>query len=111
MNDRERAAGHVRGPLHGIPIALKDNIHSINLPTSEARSRSMASFHVRGDAHQESDCGWCDHHRESRSLRARGYVAGAPTPAPGTTTRLGQGYNPHDPRRDPRPDTADAGRR
>jgi amidase len=24
--DRERAAGHVRGPLHGIPIALKDNI-------------------------------------------------------------------------------------
>ena len=24
--DRERAQGHVRGPLHGIPIALKDNI-------------------------------------------------------------------------------------
>src|SRR5207302_591487 len=24
--DRERAAGHLRGPLHGIPIALKDNI-------------------------------------------------------------------------------------
>src|SRR5262249_33972967 len=24
--DKERAAGHVRGPLHGIPIALKDNI-------------------------------------------------------------------------------------
>ncbi|HEV2719431.1 MAG TPA: amidase family protein, partial [Thermoanaerobaculia bacterium] len=23
--DRERAAGKVRGPLHGIPIALKDN--------------------------------------------------------------------------------------
>src|SRR4029079_12752619 len=25
--DRERAAHHIRGPLHGIPIALKDNIH------------------------------------------------------------------------------------
>jgi amidase len=25
--DRERRAGKVRGPLHGIPIALKDNIH------------------------------------------------------------------------------------
>ena len=30
--DRERAAGHA--VRHGIPIALKDNIHSINLPTS-----------------------------------------------------------------------------
>src|SRR4051812_7052720 len=24
--DQERSAGHVRGPLHGIPILLKDNI-------------------------------------------------------------------------------------
>src|SRR5580765_3720631 len=26
LRDRERAGGHVRGPLHGIPVALKDNI-------------------------------------------------------------------------------------
>ena len=32
--DRERAAGRVRGPLHGIPIALKDNIHTTHLPTT-----------------------------------------------------------------------------
>ena len=32
--DRERAAGHVRGPLHGIPIALKDNIHTTDMPTT-----------------------------------------------------------------------------
>src|SRR5882762_7144235 len=32
--DRERAYGRVRGPLHGIPIALKDNIHTTDMPTT-----------------------------------------------------------------------------
>src|SRR5215831_7369377 len=32
--DRERAAGKVRGPLHGVPIALKDNIHTTDMPTT-----------------------------------------------------------------------------
>lgn len=32
--DRERAAGNIRGPLHGIPIALKDNIHTTDMPTT-----------------------------------------------------------------------------
>ena len=32
--DRERAQGRVRGSLHGIPIALKDNIHTTALPTT-----------------------------------------------------------------------------
>src|ERR1700761_1462082 len=26
--DRERREGHVRGPLHGVPILIKDNIES-----------------------------------------------------------------------------------
>ena len=32
--DRERASGRVRGPLHGIPIALKDNINTVDMPTT-----------------------------------------------------------------------------
>src|ERR1041385_2225573 len=32
--DRERASGRVRGPLHGIPIALKDNIQTTDMPTT-----------------------------------------------------------------------------
>src|SRR6266700_2093950 len=32
--DAERRAGKVRGPLHGIPIVLKDNIDTFDLPTT-----------------------------------------------------------------------------
>ena len=32
--DRERRRGVIRGPLHGIPVALKDNIHTTNMPTT-----------------------------------------------------------------------------
>jgi amidase len=32
--DTERAEGRVRGPLHGIPILLKDNINTIDMPTT-----------------------------------------------------------------------------
>ena len=32
--DRERARGHILGPLHGIPIALKDNINTTTMRTT-----------------------------------------------------------------------------
>ncbi|MFM9376357.1 amidase [Gordonia sp. VNK21] len=32
--DRERRSGRVRGPLHGIPVILKDNYDTADMPTS-----------------------------------------------------------------------------
>src|SRR5690606_13494616 len=32
--DAERKAGKIRGPLHGIPVALKDNIQDTEMPTT-----------------------------------------------------------------------------
>jgi amidase len=32
--DRELAAGHVRGPLHGVPIAVKDLCNTAGIPTT-----------------------------------------------------------------------------
>ena len=32
--DRLRASGRILGPLHGIPVALKDNIHTTDMPTT-----------------------------------------------------------------------------
>lgn len=34
VRDAERRAGHLRGPLHGVPILLKDNIEAAGMPTT-----------------------------------------------------------------------------
>lgn len=41
--DRERASGKVRGPLHGIPILLKDNIDTGDKMLTTAGSLALAS--------------------------------------------------------------------
>ncbi|MFV8752241.1 amidase [Nannocystaceae bacterium ST9] len=47
--DRERAEGRVRGPLHGIPVLLKDNIDATPMVTS-AGSLALAEHRPEHDA-------------------------------------------------------------
>ena len=48
--DRERAAGRVRGPLHGIPILLKDNIDTDDKQQTTAGSLALLGSRPAQDA-------------------------------------------------------------
>jgi amidase len=48
--DAERAAGRVRGPLHGIPILIKDNIESADAMATTAGSLALAENVTNRDA-------------------------------------------------------------
>lgn len=99
--DRERSAGKVRGPLHGIPVALKDNIHTTDMPTTGG----ALAFEGYTPPYEATLV---------ENLREAGAIIIAKT----TLTELanwvatgmpnsynavrGYGYNPYDPRKDPR---------
>ena len=48
--DAERRAGRVRGPLHGIPVLVKDNIDSADRMTTTAGSLALEGSHPTRDA-------------------------------------------------------------
>src|SRR5215471_1316119 len=48
--DNERKAGHVRGPLHGIPILVKDNIGTLDNMQTTAGSLALYGSQVPSDA-------------------------------------------------------------
>jgi amidase len=49
--DRERRAGRTRGPLHGIPIVIKDNIDTADRMRTSAGSLALAESVALRDAH------------------------------------------------------------
>jgi amidase len=107
--DRERANGQIRGPLHGIPVALKDNIHTTDMPTTGG-ALAFAGFRPSYDAtltKNLKDAGAIIIAKTGLTELAN-WVAGNPNPMPGNYNAVGGfGYNPYDPRPDPREATFD----
>jgi amidase len=107
--DRERAHGKVRGPLHGIPIALKDNIQTTDMPTTGG-ALAFDAFVPPYEAtitRNLRDAGAVIIVKTTMTELAN-WVAGGPTPMPGGYNALvGYSMNPYDPRRDPRDSTFD----
>lgn len=48
--DEERKSGNLRGPLHGIPIVIKDNIDTGDLMSTSAGSLALKDFKAKKDA-------------------------------------------------------------
>jgi amidase len=104
--DEERRQGLVRGPLHGIPVALKDIINTTDMPTTGG-ALAFEGYTPPYDATLVT------------LLREAGAVLIAKTVntemanwvtvgMPGNYSAVGgYGMNPYDPRRDPRPGTSD----
>ena len=93
--DRERAAKGPRGPLHGIPVIVKDNYGTADMQTT-AGTMALLGFVPSSDAFQV------------RKLREAGAVIIAKSNlhelASGITTTgsaFGQTLNPYDPTRNP----------
>jgi amidase len=107
--DRERAAGRLRGPLHGIPVALKDNIHTTHLPTTGG-ALAFAGYVPPYEATLTKnlrDAGAIIIAKTGLTELAN-WVAGNPTPMPGNYNAVGGfAFNPYDPRTDPRDATFD----
>jgi len=107
--DRERAQGRIRGPLHGIPIALKDNVHTTDMPTTGG-ALAFEGYTPPYEATLTKnlrDAGAIIIAKTTLSELAN-WVAGAPTPMPGNYNAVrGFAFNPYDPRRDPREGTDD----
>jgi amidase len=107
--DQERARGRIRGPLHGIPIAVKDNIQTTDMPTTGG-ALAFAGFVPPYEAtlvRNLRDAGAIIIAKTGMTELAN-WVAGSPTPMPTNYNAVGgYGFNPFDPRRDPRPLTFD----
>jgi amidase len=110
LRDRERARGQVRGPLHGIPVALKDNIQTTMMPTTGG-ALAFEGFVPPYEATLVANlraAGAVVIAKTGMTELANWVASGGPTPMPTNYNAVGRfGFNPYDPRRDPRDATFD----
>lgn len=93
--DAERRAGKVRGPLHGIPVLLKDNYATRDMPTAAA-SVALAGLQTKDDAYQVQrlrDAGAVILGKTNMHELAAGITS--------VSSLGGQSCNPYDPARNP----------
>ena len=106
--DAERKAGKIRGPLHGIPIVLKDNINTFDLPTTGG-SQLLEGSLPPADAYvtkklREAGCIIVAKVNLSEWAGSGGSISGVTDPVitkagrvpNGFSSAGGQTHNPHD---------------
>ena len=104
--DAERREGKLRGPLHGIPIALKDNIHTVEMPTTGG-AIALEGFvppYPATIVENLKDAGAIIFAKTTLTELANWVATGMPD---NYNALRGYGMNPYDPRRDPRADFDD----
>jgi len=97
----EHGQGHHRGPLSGIPIILKDNVDTQDMPTT-AGSVAFAGSFPKTDAfitRKLRDAGAIILGKATMTEFANFLTNGMPA---GYSSLGGYGFNPYDPRPDPR---------
>jgi amidase len=90
--------------MHGIPVALKDNIHTTNMPTTGGALafRNLVPPYEATLTKNLKDAGAIIIAKTTLTELAN-WVAGTPTPMPGNYNAVnGFAMNPYDPRPDPR---------
>jgi amidase len=99
--DRLRAQGRILGPLHGIPVALKDNVHTTDMTTTGgalAFADLVPPYEATLTRNLE-DAGAIIIAKTQLTELANWVASGMPGNYNGLN---GYGMNPWDPRRDPR---------
>ena len=99
--DRERSRGRIRGPLHGIPVALKDNVHTTDMPTTGGALAfaDLVPPYPATITKNLEEAGAIILAKTQLTELANWVASGMPANYNALT---GYGFNPYDPRRDPR---------